>query len=125
MKLKNIDMEEKIKALEPLLEYRDKIGYAAARNTRLLREASQEYQVRRDELIKKYGDPELDEDGNETGQVSLMSTSPNFSDFISELTPIAEIEHEVEIFKLPISDAIGTMSGQEILDMDWMFEDDA
>lgn len=123
MELRNVEMQEYIDRLKPLLERRDSIGYAAARNTRILLNESQEFSSYRDELVMKYGEKQLDENGQETGEVSLKVTSPNFRQFVEELTPYAERSHEVNIYKLPISDAIGVLTGQEILDLEWMFEE--
>lgn len=122
MKYKNIEMENMVSSLEPLLERRDILGYAAARNTRLLKTQAQEYFAIRDDLVLKYGKPQLDENGNETGQTELKIASPEFDQFLEELKPLMDIEHEVDIFKVPVKEAIGKLSGTEILELDWMLE---
>lgn len=122
MKYKNIEMERMMSALEPLLGRTDLVGYAAARNTRMLSAECAEYMQRRDELIEKYGEPELDEDGNPTGHTMLKIDSPEFAQYASEIEQWALIEHEPEIFKLPASEAVGAMSGSQLLELEWMFD---
>lgn len=43
--------------------------------------------------------------------------------FLSELAPYNEMEHEVELMELPYSEVIGSLSGEEILAIDWMLVD--
>lgn len=121
--LKNAVMVDMLMQLKPLLSRRDKIGYAAARNHRRLAECLTEYERFRNSLIEKYGEHEKDENGNELPSISLSSTSPNFKMFLSELTPYNEMEHEVELMELPYSEVIGSLSGEEILAIDWMLVD--
>ena len=121
--LKNAVMVDMLMQLKPLLSRRDKIGYAAARNHRRLAECLTEYERFRNSLIEKYGEHEKDENGNELPSISLSSTSPNFKMFLSELAPYNEMEHEVELVELPYSEVIGSLSGEEILAIDWMLVD--
>lgn len=120
---KNIEMEQMIAALEPLLERTDKIGYAAARNTRILRTEAQEYFERREQLIAKYGEPKLDEDGNPTGLTQIRIGSEGFAAYAEDIEEWALIEHSPQLFILKYEEAIGKLSGAQILDLDWMFED--
>ena len=122
--LKNSTMVDMLMQLKPLLSHRDKIGYAAARNHRRLAECLTEYERFRNGLIEKYGEHEKDGDGNELPAISLSTTSPNFKMFLEELAPYNEMEHEVEIMTLPYSEAIGVLSGEEILAVDWMLVDE-
>lgn len=123
MKLTNLDMEQKIESLAPLLDRRDKVGYAAARNTRMFTDASLEYARRKEELIMAYGTPELDENGNETGRRFIFMSSPEYDRYLEEIGEYAEIEHEVDVFTLPFSEVEGVLSGNEILMIDWMLEE--
>ena len=52
-KFKNAEMDVMINHLKPVLSHRDKIGYIAARNYRILAECLTEYQVFRNGLIEK------------------------------------------------------------------------
>ena len=121
--LKNAVMVDMLMQLKPLLSRRDKIGYAAARNHRRLAECLTEYERFRNSLIEKYGEHEKDENGNELPSITLRTTSPNFKMFLSELAPYNEMEHEVELLELPNSEVIGSLSGEEILAIDWMLVD--
>lgn len=123
MKLKNIQMEQMMEDLKPILPHRDKIGYVAARNFRKLKDALTEYFMFKEELIKKYGEVDKDADGNELNTISIKPESPNFKMFIEEFDKIKDIEHEVELMTLPYEEVIGLLNGEEILILDWMFED--
>lgn len=116
MKLKNIEMDKMLEGLKPILPHRDKIGYIAARNTRILREALTEYFIFKNNLIKKYG-----KEDEENHTVSIEPSSSNFKDFLKEFEEIGNIEHEVELMTIPYSEAIGLLNGEEILALDWMF----
>lgn len=111
-----------VRSLEPLLERRDVIGYAAARNTRLLAEQLTEYHKLRDELVEKYGEDEVDENGSPTGRMMLSPKSPKFREFADELGRFASIAHDFEPFAIGYGEAIGKLSGAEMLAVDWMFE---
>lgn len=122
-KFKNIEMEQMVKALEPLLDRTDIIGYVAARNTRILRTETTEYASLRDELVCKYGEPEKDENGRDTGRYALAFNSPNWKDYEKEVTEWAMVEHEVNLMKLKPEDIIGKLSGSQILKLEWMIEE--
>lgn len=123
MKLKNIEIMDCIRLLDNHLNRKDLIGYAVARNIRNLRNNIIEYEQTYNNLMEKYGEPEVDDNGNETGRYTLDIRSSNFKKFRAELTPFANIEHDVKIFKIPYSSVIGELTGQEILDIDWMLDD--
>lgn len=122
MKLSNYEIEQRLADLQPLLDHVDIVGYAAAKNSRKLQAEFEEYDNFRSDLVKKYGKPEVDAKGNETGNISISPDSENFDKFLAELTPLSKIEHEVDIFKVPEQDVIGLISGKEILAIDWMLE---
>lgn len=121
--LKNSMMNEMLRQLRPILSHRDKIGYIAARNYRILDDCLIEFQVFRDELIKKYGEVDKDENGNDLPTISINVSSPNFKQFCDELEPFNNMEHEVDLMMANFDDAIGCLSGEEILAIDWMLED--
>ena len=120
MKYKNIQMELMLEALKLLLPHRDKIGYIAARNTRILNDTLTEYFTFKRELISKYGKPDKDDQGNETGTVSISPTSENFNNFVKEFETIRDIEHDVDLMTIPYEEVIGLLNGEEILKLDWM-----
>lgn len=123
-KFSNAQMELMIETLKRFLPQKNRIGYVAARNTRLLATETTEYFKIRNEMIVKYGKPEVDEDGNELGSVSISIGSREHKQFNEAMKEYASIEHEVSIMKLKYSEVIGILSGEEILSIDWMLEDD-
>ncbi len=123
MLLTNIEMERRIGQLESVLDHKDIVGYAAARNTRVFNDQLVEFKKIKDELITKYGEVQKNENGEPTGEICLSINSPKFKDFNDEFEPYALLEHEVDLFTLDYKEAIGLLSGDEILKIDWMFED--
>lgn len=119
----NAEIKEKIISLQPLLSLRDIIGYAAARNTRVLSNAITEYEQFEREAILKYGTPDLDSDGNPIGTTSISQYSESFEKFAKEIDPLRSIEQELPIMVVDYEKVIGTLSGEEILVADWMFQD--
>ncbi len=119
---KNSEMVLMLRSLEPVLSQRNKIGYVAARNHRLISEALTEYNSFRNQLVSKYGEPEIN-NGVETGMVMLKFDSPNFKQFSDEMAPINEIEQELNILTIKYEDTIGLLSGAEIIAIDWMLEE--
>lgn len=112
-----------LEQLKPLLKMRNKIGYVAARNTRILSDTLTEYFQFKHDLIKKYGEIDRDTDGKELSTVSIKPDSPNFVSFTEEFDPIKNIEHEVELMTLKYEETIGFLNGEEILRLEWMLED--
>ena len=72
-------------------------------------------------LIEKYGEPSKTESGAPTFVIKM--DSPEFKAFCDELAPFNEMSHEVELMTAKYEDAIGNLSGEEILAIDWMLED--
>lgn len=120
-KLKNAQMAGMLTQLQPILSHRDKIGYVAARNFRIMTECLTEYEAFRNGLIRKYGEEVPDERGGSTVRIKI--DSPNFQEFCDELAPFNEMEHEVELMTAKYTEAIGNLTGEEILGIDWMLED--
>lgn len=121
-RLKNSQMSVMLQQLKPILSQRNKIGYIAARNYRILSDSLTEYEKFKMDLLMKYGESDKDENGMEVG-ISLKVDSPNFKAFCDEMAPFNEMEHEVELMIGKYEDAIGCLTGEEILGVDWMLED--
>lgn len=124
MRLTNYEMALRLCQLDQLLDRADLIGYAAARNARVLSQACGEYLQIQDRLICELGVPEADEEGRETGAMRLDFDSPNFAEFRRSMDEIAPVESDVELFRIPADEAIGKLSGKQLLDLGWMFEED-
>lgn len=119
----NSKIVEMLRQLEPVLSQRNRLGYVAARNYRKLSDALVEYNQFKMELLQKYGEPEKAENGTELPNMILRIDSPNFRKFCDEMAPYNNIEQDVDLMKAKYEDAIGVLSGQEILNIDWMLED--
>lgn len=124
MKLKNYVMDGLMDDLKPLLEHKGLLGYAAARNYRKLADATLEYTQVRERIFSEYGKPELDENGNPTSQYVIKLDDQDAQEAIQELRQYAEIEHEVELYKIPISEVIDELTGKELLTLELMFTDE-
>lgn len=122
MRYTNAQMDQMLQSLEPFLDRADVIGYAAARNTRLLHTELSEYLERKLKLLQEYGEEES-VDGAPTGRVCIKAGMPGFGEFVESLSAFGEIAHEPELFTLPYEEAIGKLTGAELLALDWMFED--
>ena len=116
-------MDQMVTTLTPYLDNRDVIGYAAARNVRIFRNELVEYYNYRDELIKKYGKKELDKNGNFTGRYYLDGKSDNINQYAADMSEFSIIEHDVNVFKIPFEKACDILTGNQILELEWMFED--
>lgn len=112
-----------LESLKPLLNQRNKIGYIAARNTRILNDTLTEYFQFKQKLIREYGDVDVDENGNKLQTISINPNSPNFEEFITEFEKIKNIEHDVELMTMSYDEVIGVLTGEEILNLDWMLTD--
>lgn len=117
-KFTNFRLEEMAQSLKPALEQRNKLGYIAARNARIIDTALTEYYGFKDDLIRKYG---KHDEKNET--ISIRPDDANFPAFAKDLDSVASIEQNVEIMTASYEDVIGILSGKEILKLDWMLED--
>lgn len=117
--LTNLEMERRMAILKPLLKHADMIGYAAAKNQRKLSDQNKEYQDQKAELIKKYGKANADGES-----VTISPDMDGWDSFVEELTPYADLTHQVEVFRIPTEQSIGLISGEEILALDWMLSDE-
>lgn len=123
IKEKNSELESKLMSLQPLLQRRDIVGYAAARNTRTLMDTLTEYINFKNDIMCKYGEEEKDEEGNPTGKIYISSDNPDYDQILKDFTEICNIEHDVQIMTLEYEKVIDVLSGEEILSIDWMLED--
>ena len=123
MRLSNIEMDAMIAALDPLLDRTDIVGYAAARNTRLLAEAASEYLQRKEALIREYGAEEVGPEGP-TGRWGVSADDPRFEEFKSKLAEWAPIEHDAEVYTIPRAEAEACgLTYRELAGAIWMVGD--
>ena len=121
--LTNFEMEQRRNSLIPLLSQRNILGYIIARNYRMLSNELLEYEKFRNDLIQKYGEQDKDENGNLLPTVTVKIGTENFVEFYTELKPLNDMEHEVDLMTAKYESVIGILSGEEILSVDWMLED--
>lgn len=118
MRKTNIEFDKMAYAMAPLLERKGVIGMVAARNTRCIAEEIQEYSKVKDELIRKYGT------SNEDGSISLEPGTDACLEFEKEISPYADIKHEIDIMKVSASKVMNEMTGAEMLSVEWMIDFD-
>ena len=109
--------------MRPLLQRRDKLGYIAARDTRIINDTLAEYFSFKNSLIRKYGEEDKDADGKSRGTISLRPDSPGFQSFAEEFEDIRTVEQDVELLTMKYEDVIGVLSGEEMLILDPILED--
>lgn len=123
VKMTNYEMTNKIGSLQSFLDRKDIVGYAAARNMRRLGEAEFDHEKIKIDLLNKYGTNVLDENGVETGQMRLTSDNEHFAEVSAQLDISGNTEHEVTIFTISYEDVFEKLTGNEILQIDWMIDD--
>lgn len=124
VELSNIEMERMLDALRPFMQRSDVIGYAAARNARILTDNLTEYAERKNEAVIEYGDKVFNEDGKFTGEYSIGPASEKYAEFEGALIEIASLKHDVCLYRIPFSKAIDNLSGEELFSIDFMFYDE-
>lgn len=122
--LTNFQMEEYVNNLESFLDRNDIIGYAAARNTRILTEASSDYGRIKMQLLRKYGSPVKDEHGNDTDQIKITSDDEHFYEVAEQINLSGNISHEVTIYTISPNVVASELTGREILLIDWMLDEE-
>ena len=118
VKFNNVEIENHLSELEPLLEKTNMVGYIAAMNYRNLNEAVKEYHQLRDKIIEECGEEAEDENGNKVKRVT--KGTPAWDTFLERLEPIAGFEHEVQILKMDAKEASEFLTGRQILNLEWM-----
>ena len=121
---KNYEMSAMLESAESRAEIaRGKFGYAIARNIRRLKDACLEFLQARSELISKYGIAEVDEDGKQTGEYSIKIGTDECAEFLEQLSEYGDIEHFVEICKVPYDILPDDLTAKDLLDLEWMLYD--
>lgn len=123
MTFNNFDMSILLQTLEKHLDKSDVIGYAAARNYRRISDAMFEYNHTKNELLAKYGNEAVDDDGNKLGTYYIEPKNQNYQLVKDKLEKLGAIEHEVVIFTISYEDVLNKLTGREIIDLDWMLDD--
>lgn len=117
IRLANEEAAHRADACERHLDDKGLLGYACARNGRRLTDAAMEYIRKRMSALEEHGD-------DSGGGKSISPSSPGWAAFVADLEPFANLEVEAEIMTVPASEVIGRLSGREVLELDWMIEDE-
>jgi len=82
----------------------------------------EEYNKKRNELLKEYTDPIKDEDGKETGQLKFKDEQA-IKDFNSKIEPLLEEEINVDIPEIKIDDFQGiNIEPRHLVNLDWLIK---
>lgn len=103
-------------ACERHLSDRGELGYACARNLRMLAFSTSDYLARRDEAVRRHGTPA---DG---GGTSISPRDEGWAPFLEEMGPLDAIEHEVDVTTVEASRLVGKLSGAEMLEIGFMLD---
>lgn len=118
-----IEIENNNNIVFKYLDRIDIIGYACARNSKTFTKELDEFSDFKKNLLEKYGHKELNENGIETGVVTIDETDAKYEDAMSEYKKVLYLDRNIDIIKIKYTDVIGLLSGNEILQLDWMLED--
>lgn len=121
MKASNVEITAMVEACERHLDDKGLLGYACARNARLLTLATVEYVQRRERAIREHGEEVLDAEGNVTGY-TLNRDSEGWAAYRDAVGEFDDIEHDVEVFKVDAGKLVGQLSGKDMLALDFMLD---
>ena len=116
----NFEMDHMRDTLRPLLEMRNICGYAAARNFRLLSNELVEYDQMKRELVMELGTPETKE-GEPTDCWYIPPEKAE--EYMQRMGVYGETRHDPKLMNVKWADAMGKLSGNEMLAVEWMLED--
>ena len=123
VKLTNFEIEMhllNLNNIDKTIKFPIKVSYAILKNSRTLDSSIKEYNDLKRELVEKYGT----DDGK--GGYYIEANSAESKMLLEELTPIGEIEHEIDIFMVSMSlfdqDSFH-LNLDELIKIDFMLED--
>lgn len=116
----NFEMDGMRSTLQPLLDMRNVCGYAAARNYRVLSDELTEYDQRKAEVFAEMGEREV-VDGKETGR--LYIPAERTGEYLERMRAYGEVRHSPQLMHINWDDAVGVLSGTEMLAVQWMLEE--
>lgn len=121
MRMRNDQIAAVVDRCEGHLGDKGALGYACARNMRMATFAATEYLQRRAAAIREYGDEVRGAGGRVTGH-TISPESDGWAAFRDRMAELDAIEHEVDIVKVSALDLVGTLSGAEMLELDFMVD---
>ena len=63
-----------------------------------------DYDQTRQDLVKKYGEPVLDEEGNKTGNIEIKKDSENMDKFVEEMNVLRSQNIDVEFTSMTVDE---------------------
>lgn len=121
MKARNDEIAAMIDACQKHLEDTGLLGYACARNARLLTLATVEYAQRRDKAVREFGTEVRGDDGSIRGY-TISPDSEAWNKYQEQMAAFDAIEHEVDVFNVKASKLVGEVSGRDMLALDFMLD---
>ena len=118
-----IDIERRNNFITLYLDRIDIVGYACARNRKIFLKELEEFESFKTDLLIKYGSEEIDDNGNKTGRFFIDESMENYDTIVKEYDKIRKTSRDINIITIKYTDIIGLLSGNEILELDWMLED--
>lgn len=115
--ISNHQADQYLESLSKHLDVSGKIGYAIARNFRVLRDNCTEYYDKRYSIIDKYGTKQPDSEEKE-----VKPDNPNYSIVKQEIDDLRKIKHEVTICFVEYDQILESFTARDILDLEWMLE---
>ena len=120
--------EEATNMLLSMQDYMDTsgiVGFAIARNCRKIADELKEFTERRDALIKKYGEKEIDENGLDTGNMRIKVGSEAFEKFNEDIKRYASIKITFELMIIGFKEVIEVLKAKDIVKLSWMIDFDS
>lgn len=120
MKVTNKDLYIYSQNLNSLMDkVSGKIGYIVSYNLRKIIEELREYEDIRDKTINKFGSV-----NEETQQFSIKVGSDAYKEYLKEMKPYEDIEHEINFLKINPKDLYDSnLTGKEMLAISFMIND--
>lgn len=120
----NEEMLAMLNSIEQYLEIaKGKFGYAIARNTRKIKQACNEFLQIQNDLIVQFGEPDVDEEGNQTGYVKIEMNTPAYDKYMNKIKDYLYIKHNVEIYQISYDVLPDDITAGEMLKIEWMLYD--
>lgn len=118
MRIRNDQAAAAIQVCEKHLDDRGELGYACARNMRMLTFSVADYLTRRDDAVRRHGRPA----GGGGAGYTLCPSDAGWTAFSEEMRELSAIEHDVDITKVRADGLVGSLSGKEMLELSFMLD---
>ena len=119
-KMKNKEMDELLVGLTGLMDKaQGKLGYAIAKNYRIISNELKEYLGLKDQAIAKFGEPD------ENGRVRILIGTESYKNYLEEMKQYDDIESEINIVMVSPDDVYSSdLTAKEISGLLFMIKED-